>query len=335
MTAQLTGAADLRRLGYAFAEAKLLLTAVELDLFSALARGPATAAELAAELDLHPRGVPHFLAALTALGLLAESDGRYRNTEVAAEFLVRDRLSFLGGFLARADRMLYPAWQHLGQALRTGVPQHRAPLSAVMAEPAELRRFLAMMDAVNGPLAPALAEAFPWAEHRTVADIGGARGNLLGRLAQAHPGLSGAVFDLPAVKAEAEQHLAGLGVADRVRFEPGDFFTDPLPRAEVLVFGHVLHNWSPAQRVALLRKAHEAVEPRGAVLVYDAMLGDPAELGPLIVSLNMLLVTEGGAEYSARDCAGYLRDAGFTPVSAVPLGARDTLVVARRAEILD
>ncbi|MEV6846614.1 methyltransferase [Actinoplanes sp. NPDC051411] len=318
----------IKRLGNAFCAAKLLLTATELGLFSALDAGPATAGDVCAALELNPRGVGDFLNALVALGLLERENGRYRNGPAAAQFLVRGKPGYSGGFLERANRMLYPAWGKLTEALRTGAPQAPANFSQVAANPAVLNAFLAMMDSVNSLLVPDIDARFAWDSVGRVADIGGARGNLLGRLAQAHPNLRGTVFDLPTVAEPAAEHLASLGVADRVVFRPGDFFTDDLPAADVMIMGHVLHDWSPQERRRLVAKCYAALPPGGALLVYDAMLDEePADLSKLLVSINMLLVTEGGSEYPVSECVSYLTDAGFTGITCHPLGADNTLAI--------
>jgi 2-polyprenyl-3-methyl-5-hydroxy-6-metoxy-1,4-benzoquinol methylase len=323
--------AALKLLGNAFCAAKLLLTAAELGVFTALDQAPATGSEVAAALGLHPRGVPDFLDALVAMGLLAKTDGRYFNTTAAANLLVRGRGSYIGGYLERANRMLYPAWGRLGDALRTGRPQAADAFAAMSADPAKLSQFLNMMDSVNGQLVPDIAAALAWENYGSIADVGGARGNLAARLALAHPHLRGVVFDLPVIEAPANEHLAALGVADRVRYQPGDFFTDPMPLADVVILGHVLHNWSPAERAMLVKKAYDAVSPGGALLVYDAMLDpEPTDLSKILVSLNMLLVTEGGSEYTAADCMGWMSEAGFRAVSSGLIGISDTLVIGHK-----
>ncbi len=318
----------IKRLGNAFCEAKLLLTATELGLFTVLDAGPATAEEVRAKLGLGHRGVRDFLDGLVALGLLERSGEAYTNGPAAAEFLVQGRDGYSGGFLERANRMLYPSWGKLTEALRTGAPQTQASFRAVTADPGKLRSFLAMMDSVNGLLVDDLLEVFPWSQYTSVADIGGARGNVAGLLAKAHPGLRGTVFDLPDIADAAREHLAGLGVADRVEFQGGDFFTDELPAADVMIMGHVLHNWSPQQRQELVDKCHAKLAPGGALLIYDAMLDDERQdISKLLVSLNMLLVTEGGSEYPVGECREYLTRAGFTQTTAHPLGANNTLII--------
>ncbi len=321
----------IKRLGNAFCEAKLLLTATELGLFTVLDSGPATVEEVRDKLGLGHRGVRDFLDGLVALGLLARTGEAYANGPAAAEFLVQGRDGYSGGFLERANRMLYPSWGKLTDALRSGAPQTQAPFSAVTADPAKLKAFLAMMDSVNGLLVDDLLRLFPWSERTSVADIGGARGNVVGLLAKAHPGLRGTVFDLPDIADAAREHLAGLGVADRVGYQGGDFFTDELPAADVMIMGHVLHNWSPGQRQELVDKCYARLAPGGALLIYDAMLDDERQdISKLLVSLNMLLVTEGGSEYPVGECRDYLTKAGFTRTTAHPLGANNTLIVGFR-----
>jgi hypothetical protein len=139
------------------------------------------------------------------------------------------------------------------------------------------------------------------------------------------------VFDLPQMQPFFDRHIAALGVAGRVRFRAGDFFLDPLPRAEVLIIGHVLHDWTPAERRALVAKAFGALPPGGSLLVYDRMLDEePTDVANLVISLSMLLTTPGGAEYTVAECRAVLADVGFVAVSDCGLGTHDTLVVGRK-----
>ncbi|HKT03962.1 MAG TPA: methyltransferase [Rugosimonospora sp.] len=328
-------AASVKRLANGFCTAKILLTGAELGLFETLAAGPATESEIVARLGLNGRGLRDFLGSLVALGLLLRSGEQYANTEIADRFLARAGGEYLGGFLHRADAMLYPVWGRLGDALRTGEPQVAdagdGSFGHMIADPARLRQFLGMMDAMNGPVAGLLADAFDWSQYRSFADIGGARGNLAARLVTARPHLSATVFDLPEMAEPFAEHMDRHGTAASVLFTGGDFFADPLPSADVLIFGHVLHDWSAAQNAALLANAYESVPVGGAVLVYDAMLDpDVPDLARMLVSLNMLLVTARGAEYPVADCRDWYRLAGFTDVTARPLGANDTLVIGYR-----
>jgi SAM-dependent methyltransferase len=329
--------ADIKRLGNAFCHAKLMLTAIELGLFADLdAAGAATAEEICSRLGLAGRGLRDFLDALVALGLLTRTAGRYQNAEPARRHLVPGHPTYLGGFLDRSNRVLYPAWGSLTQALRTGEPQVASAAAGafekMLAQPQQRAHYLRMMDSVSTPLAPLLAGAFDWTAIKDLVDVGGARGNLAAHLVRAHPHLRATVFDLPAMAQAHAEHMVVMSPPGPVRFVGGDFFADPLPCGDALVIGHVLHNWSPQERQVLVRKAFAAVRPGGALLVYDAMLDkDPTDLARLVVSLNMLLVTAGGSEYPVSQCQRWLSDAGFVEIRRQPLGGADTLVVGRKS----
>lgn len=323
--------AGLLRLGNAFCDAKALLTAVELDLFTSLADGPATQEEIQERLKLHGRGLSDFLHLLAALGVLVKEGDRFGNASGADRYLVRGRPSYIGGFMMRSNRNLYPAWGKLSDALRTGEPQSGGSFEQVLAQPHILRQFIGMMDALTQQLAPELVDVYPWSEHASLLDVGGCRGNLAGHLVKAHPEVAGHVFDLPAMEPFFDEHIGGLGLAGKVQFHGGDFFADPLPSADVVVLGHVLHDWDEAQRGFLVGKAFGAVNPGGALLVYDRMLDDdPRHVENLVISLDMLLVTEGGSEYPVSELRRHAEAAGFTSITERPLGDYDTLVVCRK-----
>ncbi|MGW0520092.1 methyltransferase [Crossiella sp. NPDC003009] len=331
-------AMQIIHLGTAFCDAKAVLAGTELGLFTVLAEGPATDEQVRTRLGLHGRGVRDWLNVLVSLGLLNRAGAGYGNSPAAEQYLVRGKPTYVGGFLERANHKLYPAWGRFTEALRSGQPQVAGRNGDIFGhmskQPAELGKFLAMMDAVNGLVGPCLAEAFDWSGARSVVDVGGARGNLLATVLKSHAHLSGTVFDLPQVQPAFDEHMSLLGMDDRISFHAGDFFTDELPPADVLIFGHVLHDWSPQQRQLLLEKAFRAMRPGGAVLIYDAMLDEElTHRVNLLISLDMLLITHGGSEYTVEECEGWLTAAGFTDVTAAPLGETETLVVARgRAE---
>ncbi|MFE3140618.1 methyltransferase [Streptomyces scopuliridis] len=325
------------QLGMAFGSAKILLTAVELRLFTRLDEsGPATEEEVRERLELHPRGSREFLNALVKLGLLVRDDGRYGNSESASTYLVKGRRTYVGRFLERSNNVLYKAWDGFTESLKTGESQIEGAgddnmFKHLYKNEDQMRDFVAMMDALNWTVGPELAKEFDWSSVSTVTDVGGARGNLAATLIEAHPHLTATVFDLPAVLPAYEDHIGGLGLKDRIAFEGGDFFTDPFPPSDVIVIGHVLEDWPPERRRLLVRKAFEALAPGGTLLVYDPMLDD--ELSPLtnlLTSLTMLVVTHGGSEYAVDDCLTWLTEAGFAETSAKLLATNDILVVGRK-----
>ncbi|TCP56805.1 methyltransferase family protein [Tamaricihabitans halophyticus] len=324
-------AAGLLRLGNMFCDAKALLTAVDLDLFGALADGPATEAELKDRLNLNGRGLSDFLHLLVALGLIVRQNGTFANSPGANAYLVRGKQSYIGGFLLRSNHNLYPAWGRLSEALRSGEPQAAGDFQQVLRNPAILRQFIGMMDALTQQLAPELIKDFDFSAYGSVLDVGGCRGNMVGRLVTAYPNLRGHVLDLPELEPFFDEHMATMGLAESVDFHPGSFFERTLPAADIVLLGHVLHDWDAREREQLVRKAFEAVNPGGALLVYDRMLDDdPDHVENLVISLDMLLVTEGGAEYPVSELVSFATAAGCANTTQQSLGDYDTLVVCRR-----
>ncbi|HET8659990.1 MAG TPA: methyltransferase [Micromonosporaceae bacterium] len=324
-------AGGLIQLGNLFGPAKAVLTAVQLDLFTALHAHPSTAEEIRSRLALHGRGLTDFLHLLTALGLLEKEDGRFRNAPGADRHLVRGGGSYVGGFLFGADLTLYPVYGRLAEALRTGRPQADGDFEGMLNDPEALGHFVRMMDGASQSLGAELSTAVDWSGYRSVLDAGGCLGSVVGQLVAAHPHLMGHVFDLPQVEPFFHEHMGGLGLSGKVLFHPGDFFADPLPAADVVVYGHILHDWSPQQRDHLVRLAYRALSPGGALLVYDRMLPPGRDdAGSLVASLNMLLLTEGGGEYTAAEVSELASAAGFVSIVDQPLGAQETLVACRK-----
>lgn len=323
------------RLGRAFWGSKTLLSAVELGVFTALADGPQDRLSLAKELGLHPRSSRDFLDALVALGLLDRHHDLYANTPTTNAFLDRNKPSYIGGTLEMANALEYPIWGLLTEALRTGQPQSEIKdggegvFQALYADPARLEQFLAAMTDVSTGIGRVLAQKFPWDRYHTVMDIGAAQGCLPVQLALAHPHLRGGGFDLSPVGPIFEAYVARFGLADRLRFHPGDFFTDELPTADVLVMGHILDDWDLAGKRTLLAKAYAALSPGGALIVYDHLIDDDrrANIVGLLMSLNMLIQTPGGFEYTGADCRGWMQEAGFTQTYVEHLLGDHSMVV--------
>ncbi|HEY4019977.1 MAG TPA: methyltransferase [Pseudonocardiaceae bacterium] len=326
--------ADLGRvqeIGLGFATAKILLTALELGLFTNLAlEGPATAEEIRVRLGLNGRGVVDLLGALETFGVLERDGERYRNTPVADAHLVRGP-HYDAGFLEGANFALYPAWGGLSAALRTGAPQNIGDFEAMLSDPEGQRRYLAMMDSLSGPLAPEIASALDWRAHHVLTDVGGARGNMTSLLLRRFEHLRGVVFDRPQNAPACAEHTAALGTAGRVEFRGGDFFTDELPETDVLIIGHVLADFSLEVKKSLVQKAFRAVRPGGAFIVYDPM-PDPEQpdIASTVASLHMLVMSPAGAGYRPGDCVGWMADAGFDDISTRKLSMGNSLVVARK-----
>lgn len=326
--------AGILRLANSFCDAQALLTAVELGLFDALSAGPASQDEIRDALGLHGRGLSDWLNLLVGLGLLEREGEKYRSSAGAGRYLVRGGQDYIGGFLQRSSRNLYPAWGKLGEALRTGKPQSGGDFLAMIENPDLLRQFADSMDALTRVLGPQLVEAYDgWGNYRSVLDVGGCRGYLASRIVGPHPNLEGHVFDLPQMSPLFDELAAECGLAGRLTFHHGDFFVDPLPAADIVIIGHALHDWGAEQRKFLVHKAFDSVNPGGVLLVYDRMLADRStHVENLVISLDMLLVTDSGSEYTVTELREHAESAGFDSVTDRPLGDYDTLVVCHKPD---
>jgi len=327
--------AGIMQIGWGFMASKTLLSAVELGVFSTLAKGPADLATLQEKLGLHPRSARDFLDALVSLKLLERRDGLYRNTAETALFLDKAKPSYVGGILEMANARLYRFWGSLTEALKTGELQNEAKgggdnfFAAMYATPDKLRDFLRAMSGLSAGPAHAIAQKFDWKSYKTFMDLGTAQGELPVILAQTHPHLSGIGFDLPMVRPVFEEFVAGHGLSERLVFKGGDFFAEDLPKADVIVMGHILHDWDLAQKKALLAKAFAALPKGGAVIAYDPILDDDRRENTFgfLASLNMLIETKGGFEYTGADCQAWMREAGFSATRVEPLVGAHSMAV--------
>lgn len=320
--------------GMAFWASKTLLSAVEMEVFTELAKTPADLPTLRGRLGLHPRAAADFLDALVALGFLVRENGVYANTAETDFYLDKAKPSYMGGILEMSNHRLYGFWGNLTAAVRTGESQNESrgghdPFAAIYADPARLREFLRAMSGVSRAANQAIARQFPWSGFQTFADIGTAQGDLAVQIALANPQLRGVGFDLPEVGPVFDDYAESLGLETRLSFQGGSFFTDDLPKADVLLFGHILHDWDQETKRMLLAKAHAALPPGGAVVVYDAIIDDERRENTfgLLMSLNMLIETPGGFDYTGADCMGWMREAGFRDCRVEHLVGPDSMVV--------
>ncbi len=325
----------IMQLGTAFWGSKTLLSAVELRLFGVLSEtGPLGVEALRKELGLHPRSARDFFDALLALGMLERDDsGRYSNTPATDLFLDPAKPSYMGGTLEMLNGRLYAFWGSLTEALRTGQPQSEAKsgenfFDVVYADPTRLAQFAGAMSGLSTATGQAIAAKFPWRDYGSVIDIGCAEGAVPVAIALAHEHMTGGGFDLPPIEPLFDAYVAKSGLSDRLRFTPGDFFADSLPSADVLIMGHVLHDWELDQKRALLEKAYAALPKGGALIVYEAIIDDNRRENAfgLLMSLNMLI--EGlGFDYTGADCRGWMADAGFSESYVEHLVGPDSMVV--------
>lgn len=310
---------------FAFRASKVLLAAVELGVFKSLASEPQTAAALSRTLGLQGRGAEDFFDALVALGFLDRDDnGLYTNTLESSAYLDSNSKEYIGDLIEYLNGRLYPTWSFLAQALREGAPQ-RGPAASggfrtFYNDRDAFDFFLKGMSGGSRLVGRALARQFPWRSYNTVIDVGSAQGSVAVELAKAHRHLHGGGFDLQELRGPFERYVSSCGFDDRLKFFGGDFFADPLPAADVLILGRVLHDWSVPQRELLLKKVHAALSDSGALIVYEAFIDDSRRRPcGLLSSLNMLLQTNDGSEFTTHDCRIWMHEAGFVGTHVIPL----------------
>jgi hypothetical protein len=323
-----------------FWASKVLLTAVELDLFSTLGDSPMTAEQLGAALGIHPRGRYDFFDALVALRFLQRDGdgpaGRYQNTPETRAFLVKQSPTYIGGMPEMFNSRLYGFWNHLGEALRTGKPQNEIKLTGrpmfveLYADEPRLGEFLRAMTGLQAGNFRLLAERFDFSRHKTVTDVGGALALLSRLIAVRHPHLRFQTFDLPPVAVHARQAIDAAGLADRIRVVSGDFFVDPLPKADVVTMGNVLHDWNVEQKRQLIAKAYEALPEGGAFVAIENVIDDARRenVFGLLMSLNMLIEFGDAADYTGADFRGWCGQAGFKRFEIIPLAGPTSAAVA-------
>ncbi|MCH8028739.1 MAG: methyltransferase [Candidatus Dadabacteria bacterium] len=322
------------QLGLSFWGSKTLLSAVELGVFTELSGGPLDRDELSARLKLHQRGARDFFDALVSLGMLERNGSSYSNTPDTARFLDKNKPSYIGGWLEMSNARLYKFWGNLTEALRTGKPQNEIKegqdlFGELYSDPDRLRSFLHAMTGLGMATNIAIANKFPWGDYETYIDIGGAQGGLAVQVALANEHITGGGLDLPVVAPIFEDYVSESGLEGRLKFYEGNFFEDPLPKADVLSMGHILHDWNMEEKMMLISKAYDALPEGGALIVYEALIDDDRSQNTfgLLMSLNMIIETQGGFDYTGADCSGWLKEAGFRETRVEHLHGPDSMVV--------
>ncbi len=325
---------------FSFWSSKVLLTAVEFGVFTKLAGCKLTGAELGAELKLHPRGIADFFDALVAMKFLGrEGDGtsaKYFNTPDGALFLDEKSPRYIGGVLVMLNARLFKFWNDLPEALRNGLPQNETKgggkgiFEELYSDPVKLEQFLGAMTGISRLNFEALAEKFDFSRYKTLCDIGGATGLLCIETAKKHPHLKCTSFDLPPVEPVAKKSIAAAGLSGRVGTASGDFFKDPLPKADVITMGMILHDWNLEKKMHLIRAAYDALPPGGALVAVEALIDDARRenVQGLLMSLNMLIEFGDAFDYSGADFKKWCSEAGFKRFEIIHLAGPSSAAVA-------
>ncbi len=325
---------------FGFWHSKVLLTAVEMGVFSKLAGRQLTGAELGAEIQIHPRAIADFFDALVAMKFLGrDGDGpgsKYFNTPEGALFLDAASPRYIGGILIMLNARLFKFWNDLPEALRTGQPQNetkhgqKGVFEELYADLPKLEQFMGAMTGISRTNFEAFAVKFDFSKFQTLCDVGGATGLLSIECAKQHPHLQCTSFDLPPVEPIARRHIAEAGLAGRVRTASGDFFQDPLPRADLITMGMILHDWNLEKKMHLIRAAYDALPPGGALVAIEALIDDARRdnVQGLMMSLNMLIEFGDAFDYTGADFRGWCAEVGFTRFEVIPLAGPSSAAVA-------
>ena len=324
----------------AFWGSKVLLTAVELGLFTTLGDKSLNARQLGDALGLHPRGTYDFFDALVALKFLERDgdgpEGRYKNTPETGAFLNKASPAYIGGMPEMLNSRLFGFWNNLATALRTGQPQNEVKIHGkpvfeqLYADHAALGGFLEAMSGAQAGNFTRLAQCFDFSTYRTVSDIGGALALLSRIVGKHHQHLSFNSFDLPPVGPHAQKQVDAAGMSDRITVVSGDFLKDDLPKADVITMGNVLHDWNLDIKKLLIGKAYDALPEGGAFIAIENLIDDARRENAfgLLMSLNMLIEVGDGFDYTGADFRGWCGEAGFRRFEIIPLGGPASAAVA-------
>ncbi|HKK40871.1 MAG TPA: methyltransferase [Bacteroidales bacterium] len=326
--------------GMGFFASKTLLTAVKLNLFSVLATRPLTANDIKYEICLNGRGLLDFLDALVALGFL-ERKGKgdaavYSNTNETNMFLDKNKMTYVGGILEMANNRLYPFWNYLEDALRTGSPQNetrtgrKTLFEEIYSDLDKTREFVNAMSGIQADNFRIFANKFDFSSYRTLCDLGGAGAQLSVRVASQNPHMICVSYDLPPVSPIALENVSKMGMAERVKVQSGDFFTDTIPSADVIVMGNILHGFGLEDKRKLIERAYNALPSGGAFVVIENIIDNERRNNSfgLLMSLNMLIESAEGFDFTEADFNDWVMEAGFDKTTIMPLAGPTSAVIA-------
>ena len=325
---------------FGFWNSKVLLTAVEMGLFTKLGKRRLTGAELGAELQLHQRGIADFFDALVAMKFLERegegADAKYFNTPEGELFLDETSPRYIGGILTMLNARLFKFWNDLPEALRTGKPQNeikhgqKGMFEELYADLPRLEQFMGAMTGLSRLNFEAFADKFDCSKFQTLCDVGGATGLLSIECAKKHPHLKCISFDLPPVQPIANKHIAAAGLEDRIQTACGDFFNDPLPKADVITMGMILHDWNLEKKMHLIRSAYDALPSGGALVAIEALIDDSRRenVQGLMMSLNMLIEFGDAFDYTGADFRKWCSEVGFKRFEVIHLAGPSSAAVA-------
>ncbi len=330
----------IMQVGLGFWPSKILLSAVNMGLFTLLSKEQLSAQHIKEHLGLHQRSLYDFLDALVALNFLKreglKESAIYSNTDETDLFLDKNKPSYVGGMLELANNRLYNYWNTLEDGLKTGIPQNELKhggntiFQDVYGDQEKLREFLKAMEGLQIANFRVFSQKFDFSGYNKLCDIGGSSGQLALQIAKDNPHMSCVTFDLPPLEPIAKEHIIAKGLEQRVSVVSGDFFKNDFPKADVITMGNILHNWGLDDKKLLIKKAYDALSPGGSLVVIENIIDDERRTNAfgLMMSLQMLMETPEGFDFTASDFNTWTRDIGFTNTFVMPLTGATSAVIA-------
>ena len=330
----------IMQIGTGFMASKTLLTAVNMDLFTLLAKGELSGQDIKTKLSLHKRSLYDFLDTLVALGFLNRNGIKetsvYSNAEDTDLFLDKEKPSYVGGLLEMCNHRLYPFWNDLEEGLKTGLPQNETKngekflFEELYANEDRLREFIHAMGGIQMGNFITFSNQFDFSDYHTHCDIGGSGGNLSIHIAKINPHMTCTSIDLPPVCPIAEENIKLMGLESQVFAEAGDFFKDDFPKVDIITMGNILHDWGTADKKMLMKKAYDALPKGGALVVIENIIDNDRSKNVfgLLISLNMMIETPEGFDFTADDFDGWAKEIGFRETSIMPLTGPASAVIA-------
>ncbi|NIM14256.1 MAG: methyltransferase [Candidatus Aminicenantes bacterium] len=320
---------------------KTLRAAIKLGLFTLLQNKPLTGEEIKTALNLNGRGLFDFLDALVSLELLNRDgngkDALYSNTEEVSLFLVKGSSQYIGWYFENKMQEFEQMWGALDKALKTGKPQRQdlkntgKNLFEIAYDSKDKSR--ASVKGMNFRQMGSFknfVKRFDFSGYNTLCDIGGGNGLFSIMVAEQHKHMKCITFDLPALDSFARDKIKENDLLDRITVVNGNFFKDDFPKTDMITMGNILHDWNLEQKKILIAKAYHALPVGGALVVIESIIDNERRKNTdgLLMSLNMLLATEGGFDFTAADFDSWVKEAGFKKTTPLSLSGDSSAVIA-------
>lgn len=334
--------ASIMQIGTGFWASKILFSAIKFQVFTKLAeRKKMSGKEIKTSLNLNctDRHFYDFLDALTVFGFLNREGlletAIYSNSLNTDTFLDKNKPTYIGGILEMMNNRLYRFWGDLEEGLITGLPQNEAKegqdfFGLIYQDPYKLREFINAMSGIQMGNFMTFAQNFDFSKYTTLTDIGGSAGLLSLMVAKHQTHMSCTTVDLPPVHPIALETIQKFQLTDRVKAKSGDFFADAFPHADIITMGNILHDWDEEKKIMLMKKAYEALPEGGAFVAIECIIDDERKQNAfgMMMSLNMLIETGTGFDYTFSDFNNWAKIVGFKSTSLLALAGPSSAAIA-------